>query len=63
MEMAAIKENLYFSPEDQQFIDGAINFCQRMGERAVLMLVGSRAANFANCSKQTEGTGVGVRLD
>ena len=48
METAAIKENLHFSPEDQQFIDRAADFCQRMGERAVLMLVGSRAANFAD---------------
>ena len=48
MEMAAMKEEIRFSPEDQQFIDRAIDFCQRMGERAVLMLVGSHAANFAD---------------
>ena len=48
MEVAAMKEAIHFSPEDQQFIDRAIDFCQRMGERAVLMLVGSRAANFAD---------------
>ena len=48
MAMAAVKEEIYFSPEDQQFIDRAVDFCQRMGERAVLMLVGSRAANFAD---------------
>jgi hypothetical protein len=48
MEMSAVREEIHFSPEDQQFIDQATNFCQRMGERAVLMLVGSRAANFAD---------------
>ena len=48
MEMAAMKEKIHFSPEDRQFIDRAIGFCQRMGERAVLMLVGSRAASFAD---------------
>ena len=48
MEMAAVKEEIHFSPEGQQFIDRATDFCQRMGDRAVLMLVGSRAANFAD---------------
>ena len=48
METAAMKEDIHFSPEDQQFIDRATDFCQLMGERAVLMLVGSRAANFAD---------------
>ena len=48
MEMATMKEDIHFSPEDQQFTDRAINFCQQMGERAALMLVGSRAANFAD---------------
>ncbi len=48
MKMAAMKEDIHFSLEDQQFIDQAINFCQQMGERAVLLLVGSRAANFAD---------------
>ena len=43
-----MREEIHFSPEDQQFIDQAIDFCQQMGERAVLMLVGSRAANFAD---------------
>ena len=43
-----MREKISFSPEDQQFIDRAIDFCQRMGERAVLMLVGSRAAGFAD---------------
>ena len=46
--MAAMKEGVHFSPDDQQFIEQAIDFCQRTGERAVLMLVGSRAANFAD---------------
>lgn len=46
--MAAIKEKVHFNPEDRQFIDRAIDFSQQMGERAVLMLVGSRAANFAD---------------
>ena len=40
-----MKEKIHFSPEDRQFIDRAIDFCQRMGERAVLR---SRAANFAD---------------
>ena len=43
-----MREEIRFSPEDQQFINRAIDFCQRMGERAVLMLIGSRAANFAD---------------
>lgn len=43
-----MKGKVHFNPEDQQFIDRAIDFSQRMGERAVLMLVGSRAANFAD---------------
>ena len=47
MKMVAMKEDIHFSLEDQQFIDQAINFCQQMGERAVLLLVGSRAANFS----------------
>ena len=41
-------EETHFTPEDQRFIDRAIDFCQRMGERAVLLLVGSRAAGFAD---------------
>ena len=48
MEMSAVREEIHFSPEDQQFINRATDFCRRMGERAVLMLVGSRAANFAD---------------
>ena len=48
LKMAAMKEAIHFSPEDSQFIDRSIDFCQRMGDRAVLMLVGSRAANFAD---------------
>ena len=48
MEVAAMKEGIHFSPEDRQFIDRAKDFCQRMGKRTVLMLVGSRAANFAD---------------
>ena len=48
VEMSAVREEIHFSPEDQHFIDRATDFCQRMGERAVLMLVGSRAANFAD---------------
>ena len=43
-----MREEIRFSPEDQQFINRAIDSCQRMGERAVLMLIGSRAANFAD---------------
>ncbi len=43
-----MREEIRFSPEDQQFINRAIDFCQHMGERAVLMLIGSRAANFAD---------------
>ena len=43
-----MREEIRFSPEDQQFIDRAIDFCQQMGEHAVLMLIGSRAANFAD---------------
>ena len=34
--------------EDQQFVDRAIDFCQRMGERAVLVLAGSRSTSFAD---------------
>ena len=41
-------EETHFTPEDQRFIDRAIEFCQRMGERAVLMLIGSRAAGFTD---------------
>ena len=41
-------EEIGFSPEDQQFIDRAVGFCQRLGERAVLMLIGSRAAGFTD---------------
>ena len=43
-----MREDICFSPEDQQFVDRAIDFCQRMGKCAVLMLVGSRATNFAD---------------
>ena len=43
-----MKEKIHFSLEDQQFIDRAIDFSQQMGERAVLMLVGSRAANLTD---------------
>ena len=43
-----MNEDICFSPEDQQFIDRAIDFCQQMGERAVLMLIGSRAAGFTD---------------
>ena len=43
-----MNEGTCFSPEDQQFVDRAVDFCQRMGERAVLMLTGSRATNFAD---------------
>ena len=48
MGMSAMRGEIRFSLEDQQFIDRATDFCQRMGKRAVLMLVGSRAANFAD---------------
>ncbi len=48
MEISAVREDIHFNPEDQQFIDRASDFCQQVGERAVLMLVGSRAANFAD---------------
>ena len=48
MEMSAAREDIHFSPEDQQFIDRASDFCQQVDERAVLVLVGSRAANFAD---------------
>ncbi|MDE0635551.1 MAG: nucleotidyltransferase domain-containing protein [Candidatus Poribacteria bacterium] len=41
-------EEIGFSPEDQQFINRAVNFCQQMGKRAVLMLIGSRAAGFTD---------------
>ena len=41
-------EDICFSPEDQQFVDRAIDFCQRMGERAVLVLAGSRSTSFAD---------------
>ena len=58
-----MSEEICFSPEDQQFIDRAIEFCQRMGERAVLMLIGSRAAGFTDCSKWAKGTRLGWRLD
>ena len=43
-----MSEEICFSSEDQQFIDRAVNFCQQMGERAVLMLIGSRAAGFTD---------------
>ncbi len=43
-----MREKLRFSPDEQQFINRAIDFCQSVGERAVLMLVGSRAAGFAD---------------
>ena len=43
-----MRKEINFSPEDQQFIDRAIDFCQQMGERAVLMLIGSRAAGFTD---------------
>ena len=43
-----MSEEICFSSADQQFIDRAINFCQQMGERAVLMLIGSRAAGFTD---------------
>ena len=43
-----MSEEICFSPEDQQFIDRAINFCQQMGERAVLVLAGSRSTSFAD---------------
>ena len=43
-----MSEDICFSLEDQQFVDRAVDFCQRVGERAVLMLVGSRAANFTD---------------
>ena len=43
-----MSEDICFSPEDQQFVDRAVDFCQRMGDRAVLMLIGSRAANFTD---------------
>lgn len=39
---------LQFDPEDQEFINRAIQACQRMGAEAVLLLVGSRAAGFAD---------------
>ena len=41
-------EETHFTPEDQRFIDRAIDFCQQMGERAVLTLIGSRAAGFTD---------------
>ena len=41
-------EDICFSPEDQQFVDRAIDFCQQMGERAVLVLSGSRSTSFAD---------------
>ena len=41
-------EDICFSPEDQQFVDRAIDFCQQMGERAVLVLAGSRSTSFAD---------------
>ena len=43
-----MSEDICFSPEDQQFVDRAADFCQQMGERAVLMLIGSRAAGFTD---------------
>ena len=43
-----MREEIRFSPEDQQFINQAIAFCQHMSEHTVLMLIGSRAANFAD---------------
>ena len=43
-----MSEEINFSSEDQQFIDRAIDFCQQIGERAVLMLIGSRAAGFTD---------------
>ena len=43
-----MSEEICFSPEDQQFIDRAIDFCQQMGERAVLVLAGSRSTSFAD---------------
>lgn len=41
-----MNEDIYFSLEDQKSIDEAIKTCQRMGEKAALLLVGSRAAGF-----------------
>ena len=43
-----MSEDICFSQEDQQFVDRAMDFCQQMGERAVLMLIGSRAAGFTD---------------
>jgi len=49
-----MSEEICFSSADQQFIDRAINFCQQMGERAVLMLIGSRAAGFTDAWSDTQ---------
>jgi len=35
-ETSTMKGEINFNPEDQQFVDQAVAFCQRMGERAVL---------------------------
>jgi|GEM_PF-821729 len=43
-----MSENVHFSSDDQKFIDEAIEACQRMGEEAALLLVGSRAAGFGS---------------
>lgn len=43
-----MNKDIHFSLEDQKFIDEAIKACQRMGEKTVLLLVGSRAAGFVD---------------
>lgn len=42
-----LEEN-FFTTDQQQFIDRATYFCQQMGQHAVLLLVGSRGAGFAD---------------
>jgi len=41
-------EDVNLSLDDQKFIDETIKVCQKMGEDAVLLLVGSRAAGFGS---------------